>query len=363
LLRSQAAFAEGEVQALQARLYHETSEILAERWDKIPDRRRPQYRPELRYRILRLKKVLAWSRRETAAMFRVSVQTIARWEREAEAHPEKQTVGSLVKPQPPTRRYADVVRHLIHTMALTGFGGNRLIAQTLARAGWKLAQDTVRRIRKERPCGNPTTDSQTRTVMRAVKARYPGHILMADLTDVPGFLGLFRFKVVAIMDVFSRMPLAAMVFYTDPPSSAITELFKKAIQTFGFPRHFVSDQGAQFTAHGFRQMLKTLDIRQRFVAIGKTGSIALIERLWRTLKNTASLRSFKPLLKQELERRLELGLIYYACLRPHQGLGGFNTGRSLFWNSAGPSFCCSPTQSQAARRTDQPPFLDRLSGP
>jgi len=52
------------------------------------------------------------------------------------------------------------------------------------------------------------------------------------------------------------------------------------------------------------------------------GSIAIIERLWRTLKDALRLRSFKPLTKRELQRRLELGFYYYTYLRPHQGLGG-----------------------------------------
>ncbi len=51
----QQAFAESEVHALQARLYHEIADILGARLDKIPERRRPQYTPQQRYRILRIK--------------------------------------------------------------------------------------------------------------------------------------------------------------------------------------------------------------------------------------------------------------------------------------------------------------------
>ena len=52
--------------------------------------------------------------------------------------------------------------------------------------------------------------------------------------------------------------------------------------------------------------------------IGRTGSIALIERLWRTLKQCLALKAFKLLVLDELERRLTLGLQHYAFLRPHQ---------------------------------------------
>ena len=83
-------------------------------------------------------------------MFRISSETVARWEHEVDRKPESDTIGSLVRPQPPVRRYADVVRHLVKSMALAGFGGYESIAQTLARAGWKLSKRTVARILKEK---------------------------------------------------------------------------------------------------------------------------------------------------------------------------------------------------------------------
>ncbi|MGH9461053.1 MAG: integrase core domain-containing protein [Vicinamibacteria bacterium] len=81
-------------------------------------------------------------------------------------------------------------------------------------------------------------------------------------------------------------------------------------------------KGRQFTAKRFHKTLRRLGTRQRFGAVGKYGSIAIIERLWRTLKDALRLRTFKPLTKRALERRLELGVHHYTCLRPHQGLGG-----------------------------------------
>jgi hypothetical protein len=161
-------------------------------------------------------------------MFRVSSGTITRWEQEADNHPERETVGSLVKPQPPVRRYADVVRQMVHSMDLASFGGNRRIAQTLARAGWKIAKDTVRRVRKETP--QKPTETPTTTKIRAVKARYPNHIFMADLTEVPGLFRIFQFKIATIIDVFSRMPLATRVFFTEPSANAIAGLFREAVQ-------------------------------------------------------------------------------------------------------------------------------------
>src|SRR5450755_2103205 len=92
-----------------------------------------------------------------------------------------------------------------------GFGGNDLIARTLARAGWKLSARTVGRIRKER-WPTPRVPEAASTVPRAVRAKRPNHVWMVDLTDVKGLFGIVTFKVVVAFDAFSRMPLSARVF-------------------------------------------------------------------------------------------------------------------------------------------------------
>jgi len=135
-------FERAEESALLLRMTREAAGILGARWDKVPERQRPYYGPEQRFRILRIRSFLGLSQRETAAMFRVSVETIARWEMETTSA-DGDAPRPLVAPNPPVRRFADVVRMLVKTMELAGSGGNDLIARTLARAGWKLSARTV----------------------------------------------------------------------------------------------------------------------------------------------------------------------------------------------------------------------------
>jgi transposase InsO family protein len=248
--------------------------------------------------------------------------TILRWEQEALGAPQRQTVGSLLKPVPPVRRYHDTVRHLVHTLSLAGFPGDRSVAAHLAREGWKLARRTIQRIRKEKPTLLPPAPPVPPAAARAVRARYPHHVWMLDLTEIPGFLRLFSFKLAVVLDVFSRMPLAARVFFAEPSGRDVARLFAATARRFGPPRHSVSDQGAQFTSRAFRRALARLDVRHRYGAIGRAGSIAIIERFFRTLKSIARLRAKPPLLRADLERRLTLALDYYVWLRPHQGLAG-----------------------------------------
>ena len=321
-------FERAEESALLLRMTREAAGILGARWDKVPERHRPHYPPEQRFRILRIRSFLGLSQRETAAMFRVSVETIARWEMETTS-PEGEAPRPLVAPNPPVRRFADVARGVVKTMELAGFGGNDLIAHTLARAGWKLSARTVGRIRKERwPA--PRVPEAASTVPRAVRAKRPNHVWMVDLTDVKGLFGIVTFKVAVVFDAFSRMPLSVRVFSKEASAPEIARFVSKAARRHGRPAHFISDHARCFTGRVFRHKLRSLRVKQRFGAVGRKGSIALIERLWRTLKDTLGLRLMGPLVAEDLLERIELGLVHYAHFRPHQALGGATPGEVYF---------------------------------
>src|SRR5664280_369152 len=312
-------FEKAEEQALLLSVTREAAGILGARWDKVPERHRPHYAPEERFRILRIRSFLGLSQRETAEMFRVSTETIARWEVEAGA--DREVARPLVATDPPVRRFADVVRAVVKTMELAGFGGNDLIARTLARAGWKLSARTVGRIRRERwPA--PRVPEAASTVPRTVRAKRPNHVWMVDLTDVKGLFGLVTFKVAVVFDAFSRMPLSARVFSKEASAVEIARFVSRTSKRHGRPAHFVSDRARCFTGGIFRRKLLRLGVKQRFGAVGKKGSIALIERLWRTLKDTLGLRLLRPSAAEDLMEKIEIGLFHYAHFRPHQGLGG-----------------------------------------
>ena len=238
----------------------------------------------------------------------------------------------LISPNPPVRRFADVVRAVVKTMELAGFGGNDLIARTLARAGWKLSSRTVGRIRRERwpeaPAPLPTSN-----IGRAVRARYPNHIWMVDLTDVKGLFGIVTFKVGVVFDAFSRMPLSVRVFSKEASAVEIAWLVSRTARRHGRPAHFVSDQARCFKGQVFRRKLRKLGVKQRFGAVGKKGSIALIERLWKTLNDTLGLRLPGPLAVEDLMEKIGLGLVHYAHFRPHQALGGA-TPAEIYFGSA-----------------------------
>jgi transposase InsO family protein len=133
-----------------------------------------------------------------------------------------------------------------------------------------------------------------------------------------------------VLDVFSRMPLAAQFFTKEPTAQQMADLVKHAAAKHSPPKHFISDQGSQFTSQIFRNALASLRINQRFGAIGQTGSVAIIERFWRTLKEMLLLKVRPPLHPDDLHARLRAGLYYYAHHKPHQGIKGATPAEIFF---------------------------------
>ncbi len=143
LAELQARLEEAE---LRARLAGETAELLAARFSKVPERHRPYFTPAQRFRILEVRSLLAWTAEEAARVFLVCPNTILNWEKAADS--EKHGVGSTVKPTPPVRHAADVVRSTIQAMTRLGLGGQDLMTRILARAGWRVsARPAAARVR------------------------------------------------------------------------------------------------------------------------------------------------------------------------------------------------------------------------
>ena len=176
----------------------------------------------------------------------------------------------------------------------------------------------------------PRVPEKASRVPRAVRAKSPNHVWMVDLTDVKGLFGILTFKVAVVFDAFSRMPLSARVFSREASAAEIARFVSRATKRHGRPGHFVSDRARCFTGGIFRRKLLRFGIKQRFGAVGKKVSIALIERLWRTLKDKLGLRLLRPLVAEDLAATVERGLVHYGHFRPHRGIGGATPAEVYF---------------------------------
>ncbi|MEO6323042.1 MAG: DDE-type integrase/transposase/recombinase [Thermoanaerobaculia bacterium] len=228
---------------------------------------------------------------------------------------------------------------MVHLLAALGVPGAGSKSRSLLRAGYRVCRSSVQNILKEelvtpRPtlCPDPIDGSKKTApaTKKVVKARHPLHVVMADITEVRSLFGIFSFRIAVVFDVFSRFPLASKVFLKEPSAQEMSGLVSETVEMFGKVKHFVSDQGACFTGEAFKAALSDLGIKQRFGALGQHGSIALIERFWKTLKGLIRLPLFQPLIKEDLENRLASALASYSHFRPHSALTGATPAELFF---------------------------------
>jgi putative transposase len=161
---------------------------------------------------------------------------------------------------------------------------------------------------------------------------------------------------VAVMDWFSRRVLAWRVSITMETDFCVAAL-REAMDRFGQPDIFNTDQGAQFTSADFVGELAGRKIRISMDGRGRYLDNIFIERLWRSLKyEEVFLKAYGAV----IEARGNIGkwLEFYNDERPHQALD-YRTPREIFEgeacehvDNASASLRCAhalPTCSQAHR--------------
>ena len=125
------------------------------------------------------------------------------------------------------------------------------------------------------------------------------------------------------MDHYSRRIMGITLFQREPTSEAVRAFLGRVIHTAGTrPRHLVSDKGSQFWCADFEQWCRRKEIKPRFGAVGKHGSIAVVERLMLTLKQSIAWLTLVPLRRRAFLRELRYLAGWYNSHRPHMTLAG-----------------------------------------
>jgi len=97
-------------------------------------------------------------------------------------------------------------------------------------------------------------------------------------------------------------------------------------ETFGFSnaqRMAEPSQGRQFDCKGFRDWCRRRGIQPpRYGAIGRHGSIAVVERFILTMKCLLGCLALVPYARDGFQRELAAIVEWYNCHRPHTWLGG-----------------------------------------
>jgi transposase InsO family protein len=135
---------------------------------------------------------------------------------------------------------------------------------------------------------------------RHVTAKRPGDVWHVDLTVVPTGAGFwvpwlpfampqswpFCWWVAVVVDHFSRAAVGFAIFFGRPTSVEVQQVLGKAIRHAGSPpRSIIADKGKQFGCRSFKRWCRGRAICFRFGAVGEHGSIAIVERFIRSMKN------------------------------------------------------------------------------
>jgi putative transposase len=155
-------------------------------------------------------------------------------------------------------------------------------------------------------------------LLRNLAVRRPNHVWAMDLTYVPMARGFVYLA--AIVDWFSRKVLAWRLSITLEADFCI-EALQEALERYGRPAIFNTDQGSQFTSTDFIKVLQDAEVAISMDGKGAWRDNVFVERLWRTIKyEEVYLRAYASV----PEARASIGryLAFYNGTRPHSSLGG-----------------------------------------
>jgi len=155
---------------------------------------------------------------------------------------------------------------------------------------------------------------------RQVVARYPNHVWSVDRTRVWRW-HIWPTWVLVAIDHFSRKVVACCPLEGPNPGWVVGAL-EQAFVGHGPRRHIISDQEGLFVSEAFAELLTEWHIKHRFGAVGRHGSIAVTERVIRTLKYEWHRRV--PLIRglDHLERLLADFACYCNDWRGQSTIGG-----------------------------------------
>jgi len=290
--------------------------------------KKPRYEVCERLLILWQMEAFQMPRRKVSRYFGIARSTLYRWLHKIE---DQESSGPAANKTP--AEIASLVWEI--TKANLSWGRIR-IANQLKLLGHFLSASTVRNIlQRPKPRNTPTTatstteDTQEKPEARSIPAWYPNHIWSIDTMKVRCW-GLWAIQVLVAIDHFSRK-IVCVAPLEGPNAGWIIEALEQAMRKHGGPKHLISDQAPVFMGDAFAELLKQWNVKPRFGAIGKHGSIAVTERVIKTLKYewlrcVPLIKGFDhlALLCSEFES-------WYNTWRPHMTLAGFRPD-DLYYN-------------------------------
>ncbi len=221
-----------------------------------------------------------------------------------------------------------VVAAVEQMLAQKPFLGYRMVYQRMRRNGWLVSERQIRRLlrqfKRSRSAGRIVTTDSSHSHPRFpnqivdVKAAYPDHVWVADLTYLR--YGRQYLYLAIVLDVYTRAVRGWQLEEFMTCEALTKPALAMALQQ-GQPRYFHSDQGRQYAAGTHIEMLKLVDATISMSDAGKPTQNAFVERFIRTVKEEHVYRSDYSSfgdMRRQLKEFLE---VEYNCERLHSSLG------------------------------------------
>ena len=198
----------------------------------------------------------------------------------------------------------------------TPFYGVPRLAAELNRRGYKVNHKRVRRLQKSlglrtvypRPHFNTFAPHPKHEkfpyLLRKLEIERPNQVWSTDITYTA--VNGHRAFVIGIVDWFSRKVMAYNVVNTMDAFHCVDTL-RMAVERFGKPEIFNSDQGSQFTSAEFVGKLRNYGVKISMDGRARCLDNAKMERFWRALKYEGiKIKEYVSL------PQLRLGVQYYV---------------------------------------------------
>ena len=230
------------------------------------------------------------------------------------------------RPRPESAANLELMRQIDMQYMIDPCFGSRRMQQHLLRAGYTVGRGKVRRLMKK--MGITAIYQKPRTtipdkahkkypyLLRDLEIDGPNQVWCTDITYIPVQQGFFY--LVAIMDWYSRKVLSWRLSNTMDTRFCI-EALEEALEKYGTPEIFNTDQGSQFTSDEWITVLKNAGVKISMDGKGRWMDNVFIERLWRSVKyECLFLHDWAT--GSQVRTGFRDWFNRYNTARPHQGL-------------------------------------------
>ena len=278
----------------------------------------PRYTLAERLHVLWFMECFQLPRRKVTATFGIARSTLYRWLHKID--------DDCPTPPVPHNKTPIEIATLVWEIARTNAHWGRVrIAHQLALLGVFLAASTVRNILSRPKPSAPSEDSsqvsdELPKKTHSIGAFYPNHVGSVDRTLV-SLWGLWPTYVLVAIDHFSRKVVCVCPL-EGPNAGWVCGALEETFRLLGPPRHIISDHEGVFIGAAFKELVGRWRVKPRLGAVGKHGSIAVTERIIRTLKYEWLRRAFLIKGLDHLASLCNDFTDWYNGWRPHTRLHG-----------------------------------------